>query len=104
MEKESNASRLIELLGETMQNEKGRALIYELLEKMDCNRPNYVVSTDNLIAYKIGRRSVGEELLEMLHNDIDNGLELELLMRQEARARPQEKPKDPYDIFEGGME
>lgn len=97
-------NRLVELLGETMKNEKGRALIYELLETMDCNRPNYVVSTDNMIAYEIGRRSVGEELLEMLRNDIDNGLELELLMRQEARARPKEDLKDPYDIFEGGME
>lgn len=97
-------NKLVELLGKTMESEDGRAFVFELLETMDCNRPNYIVSTDNLIAYEIGRRSVGEEMVEMLRNDIDNGLELELLMRKEARARPKEKVIDPYEIFEGGEE
>ena len=39
----------------------------------------------------------------LFRSDTEEGLQLELLMRQEARDRPKEKHKDEfYDQFEGG--
>ena len=70
---------------------------------MEVHVPNYVVGQQSVMGYEIGRRSVGEELLRMLRDDTEKGLQLELLMRQEARDRPKEKRKDEfYDQFEGG--
>ena len=87
-----------------MATEEGREFIFELLEATGANKCSGITINSNIVAYTIGRRSIGEELLEVLRNDIDDGLKLELLMRQQARARPKGKPKDPYGMFEGGVE
>ena len=93
--------RFTELLVNVMQTQTGREFIYELLDTMEVNTPNYVVERESVMGYEIGRRS--EELLRMLRDDTEEGLQLELLMRQEARDRPKEKHKDEfYDQFEGG--
>lgn len=95
--------RFAELLVNVMQTQTGREFIYELLDTMEVHVPNYVVSEGSVMGYEIGRRSVGEELLRMLRDDTEEGLQLELLMRQEARDHPKEKHKDEfYDQFEGG--
>lgn len=95
--------RFAELLVNVMQTQPGREFIYELLDTMEVHVPNYVVGRQSVMGYEIGRRSVGEELLRMLRDDTEEGLQLELLMRQEARDRPKEKHKDEfYDQFEGG--
>lgn len=96
--------KIKELLAHIMATEEGREFIFELLEATGANKYGGITLNSNIVAYTIGRRSIGEELLEVLRNDIDDGLKLELLMRQEARARPKEKPKDPYGMFEGGVE
>ena len=93
--------RFAELLVNVMQTQTGREFIYELLDTMEVHVPNYVVGKGSVMGYEIGRRSVGEELLRMLRDDTEEGLQL--LMRQEARDRPKEKHKDEfYDQFEGG--
>lgn len=95
--------RFAELLVNVMQTQTGREFIYELLDTMEVHVPNYVVGEGSVMGYEIGRRSVGEELLRMLRDDTEEGLQLELLMRREARDRPKEKRKDEfYDQFEGG--
>lgn len=96
--------RIKELLANIMATEEGREFIFELLEATGTNKYGGITLNGNIVVYTIGRRSIGEELLEVLRNDIDDGLKLELLMRQEARARPKEKQKDPYGMFEGGVE
>lgn len=87
-----------------MTTEEGREFIFDLLETTGVNRYSGITINSNIVSYAIGRRSIGEELLGVLRNDIDDGLKLELLMRQEARARPKEKQKDLYEMFEGGVE
>lgn len=99
MEKQS--TRFAELLGKVMQTEDGREFFFELLGlvtfTMGCG-------SESFMGYEIGRRSIGDELLHVLREDVDEGLVLELKMRQEARARPKEKVVDPYAMFEGGDE
>lgn len=100
MEKQS--TRFAELLEKVMQTEDGREFFFELLGlvtfTMGCG-------SESFMGYEIGRRSIGDELLHVLREDVDEGLVLELKMRQEARARPKEKVVDPYDaMFEGGDE
>lgn len=96
--------RFKELLAHIMATEEGREFVFELLETTGIDRYSGITINSNIMSYAIGRRSIGEELLGVLRKDIDDGLKLELLMRQEARARPKEKQKDPYGIFEGGVE
>lgn len=96
--------RFKELLAHIMTTEEGREFIFDLLETTGVNRYSGITINSNIVSYAIGRRSIGEELLGVLRNDIDDGLKLELLMRQEARARPKEKQKDLYEMFEGGVE
>ncbi len=99
MEKQS--TRFAELLEKVMQTEDGREFFFELLGlvtfTMGCG-------SESFMGYEIGRRSIGDELLRVLREDVDEGLVLELKMRQEARARPKEKAVDPYAMFEGGDE
>ncbi len=96
-------NKFVELLENVMRTQDGRAFVFELLDTMEVNTPNYVVGRESVMGYEIGRRSVGEELLRMLREDVEDGLQLELLMRREARDRPKEKQTDKfYDIFEGG--
>lgn len=102
MEKEKRAGRFTELLTWLMNMPDGRELIFCILQAAGVNHPNYVVAP-NYMTYELGRRSLGDELLQRLRNDVDDGLRLEMLMRQEARARPKEKrEEDFYDQFEGG--
>ena len=72
--------RFAELLVNVMQTQTGREFIYELLDTMEVHVPNYVVGQQSVMGYEIGRRSVGEELLRMLRDDTEEGLQLELLM------------------------
>lgn len=96
-------NKFVELLENVMRTQDGRAFVFELLDTMEVNTPNYVVGRESVMGYEIGRRSVGEELLRMLREDVEDGLQLELLMRREARDHPKEKQTDKfYDIFEGG--
>lgn len=103
MENEKRAGRFAELLTWLMNMPDGREFIYALLDMAGVNDLEYCITTDNLMAYELGRRSVGNELMLVLRNELEDGLRLELLMRQEARARPKEKRQDTfYDQFEGG--
>lgn len=103
MEKEKQAGRFTELLTWLMNMPDGREFVYSILNAAGVNRPNYVVAATNYMAYEVGRRSLGDELLQHLRNDVEDGFKLEMLMRQEARARPKEKRADTfYDQFEGG--
>ncbi len=98
MEKQS--TRLAELLEKVMQTEDGREFFFELLELMTFTMS---FGSEAFMGYEIGRRSVGDELLRVLRNNVEDGLQLELLMRREALDRPKEKQTDKfYDIFEGG--
>lgn len=103
MENEKQADRFTELLTWLMNVPDGREFVYSILNAAGVNRPNYVVTATNYMAYEIGRRSLGDELLQRLRSDVEDGFKLEMLMRQEARARPRKKrEEDFYDQFEGG--
>lgn len=103
MEKEKQADRFTELLTWLMNMPDGREFVYSILNAAGVNRPNYVVAATNYMAYEIGRRALGDELLQRLRSDVEDGFKLEMLMRQEARARPKKKrEEDFYDQFEGG--
>ena len=83
-------------LKDIMETEGGRRFIYRLLD--DCNADSADLCQD---AYNLGRRSVGMKLLQDIRS-LPEGLNLEMAMRIEARAQPQEKPKrDFYGQFTG---
>lgn len=101
-EEKTNKSELAELLGKVMQTQEGRAFVFALLEYMFTDYP-LSFGSESFMGYQIGRSGVGTELLCLLRERVEDGLQLELAMRQEARDRPRPKREDDfYEQFEGG--
>ena len=91
-----------EALSDVMAREEGRKLIYILLSNLGEGTPLYYGGSAETFAFIAGRRSVADELL-MNIRALDNGLELEVKMRYEARAKPKEKQAydDCYNMTGG---
>ena len=94
---------MINDLKDIMQTEGGRRFIYRLLQ--DCGVDNTALIIDPYSsAYHTGRRSVGMDILKDIRK-FPGGWELEMQMRMEARAQPQEKKeKNFYGQFTGSDE
>lgn len=89
-----------EILSNTLETENGRQLIFEILEMTGINDTAYFTVNGTVNAYYQGKRTVGNELLNKIRG-LNDGLEKELLMRREAKARPKPLRKDArfYDNF-----
>lgn len=84
-------------LREVLQSVAGRRVVMSLLRC--CYVDSVLVPQDlntNKMMWLEGRRSIGMELLGEIRR-LEDGLDLELAMRQEARASPVKEGDDVYD-------
>ena len=85
-----------ELLLEVMDTEKGRAFIHGLLEQSGVEMCRFTPDPYGN-AWQMGRASLGAAILDALRNS-KRGLDLEHIMRQEARHPPNEPEHDLYEL------
>ena len=80
-------------LMDIMKSESGRTFIYMLLDMLGADTPLYYFGQSENFAFAAGRRSVADDIIGDIRK-LDNGLELEMKMRKEARADPLHEAQD----------
>lgn len=89
-------------LMDIMKSESGRTFIYMLLDMLGADTPLYYFGQSESFAFVAGRRSVADDIIGDIRK-LDNGLELEMKMRKEARADPLHEVQDnDWDRMIGG--
>lgn len=90
------------LLLKLMETEEGREFVFMLLEFSGVDSGSFQPDPYGN-AWLIGRASVGAAILEALRNS-ERGIDLEAIMRREARYPPGEAQEDFYKQFKEGDE
>ncbi len=89
-------------LMDIMKSESGRTFIFMLLDMLGADTPLYYFGQSENFAFVAGRRSVADDIIGDIRK-LDNGLELEMKMRKEARADPLHEAQDnDWDRMIGG--
>jgi len=91
-----------ELLLKLMETEDGRKFVMKLLEFSGVENGSFQPDPYGN-AWLMGRASVGAAILDALRNS-ERGIDLEAIMRREARYPPDKSEEDFYRQFKEGDE